>query len=132
MKKSENLYRIFPTSSDLLRYQGRLSFITPVDKSPYDFEEVGQMYSANVDGKTIHLFGDEIVLAVELNKEEIIELLFSDLQAYQENIKEMLGAYLESSPEQKYWSAWFRGANDQQLQMVDAGFDFITTIPNNL
>ena len=57
-----------------------------------------------------------------LTNEEIAEHLLSDLQAYEENIKEIIiGRLMDSSHEKTYWDAWFRGAKGKDLEDAEKG-----------
>lgn len=50
-----------PNSGDLSIEDGvELADVHPLDPSLYDAYETGPMFSAKVDGETVHLFADEI------------------------------------------------------------------------
>lgn len=50
-----------PNSGDLSIPDGvELVDVKPLDESLYDAPETGPMFSATVDGETVHLFADEI------------------------------------------------------------------------
>lgn len=57
-----------------------------------------------------------------LSNEKIAELMLSDIQAYKENIKEIIvGRLMDSSCQRTYWDAWFRGAKGKDLEAADKG-----------
>ena len=57
-----------------------------------------------------------------LTNEEIAENMLSDIQAYRENIKEIIiGRLMDSSCQRTYWDAWFRGAKGKDLEDADEG-----------
>ena len=57
-----------------------------------------------------------------LSNEEIAENMLSDLQAYIENIKELIiGRLMDSACRRVYWDAWFRGATGKDLENADRG-----------
>jgi len=57
-----------------------------------------------------------------LTNEEIAENMLSDIQAYRENIKEIIiGRLMDSSCQRTYWDAWFRGAKGKDLENADKG-----------
>ena len=58
----------------------------------------------------------------ELTTEQIVENLLSDMSAYKENIQEMLIKLINTEPKTKiYWDAWFRGAENLELENADRG-----------
>lgn len=64
-----------------------------------------------------------------LTNEEIAENMLSDIQAYRENIKEIIiGRLMDSSSQKTYWDAWFRRAEGKNLE--DAGKGKIYKEPN--
>ena len=57
-----------------------------------------------------------------LSNEEIADHLLSDMEAYKENIKEIIiGRLMDSSNVRTYWDAWFRGAVGKDLENADNG-----------
>lgn len=57
-----------------------------------------------------------------LTNEEIADALLSDMQAYTDNIREIIIGRMQDSTSQKvYWDAWFRGAKGEDLEKADAG-----------
>lgn len=59
---------------------------------------------------------------VMLSNEEIAENMLSDLGAYRDNIKELIvGRLMDSTHQRVYWDAWFRGADDKDLENADRG-----------
>ncbi len=57
-----------------------------------------------------------------LTNEQIVDYLMGDLDAYQENIREMLVGVMASQAMTKiYWDAWFRGATGKDLENADKG-----------
>ena len=60
-----------------------------------------------------------------LSNERIAEHLLSDMNAYRENIKEIIiGRLMDSSNQRTYWDAWFRGAEGKDLENADKGLIF--------
>lgn len=58
----------------------------------------------------------------KLTNKEIADNLLSDFQAYQENIKDMIVGYLTLNKNSAtYWDAWFRGANNSNLEKAEKG-----------
>ena len=57
-----------------------------------------------------------------LTNEQIADNMLSDIEAYRENIKEMIVGVLMSSARQRtYWDAWFKGATGKDLENADNG-----------
>ena len=57
-----------------------------------------------------------------LKSNEIADNMLNDMQAYKENIKDIIIRSLDSSPYDKaYWDAWFRGAKGKELEHADNG-----------
>lgn len=57
-----------------------------------------------------------------LTNEQIADFLLGDMEAYKENIREMLiGRFMDSSTQRIYWDAWFRGAEGKDLEDADKG-----------
>jgi hypothetical protein len=60
-----------------------------------------------------------------LSNEQIANHLLSDIEAYEEFIKEMIiSRLMDSSHQRIYWDAWFRGASGKSLEMADKGIIF--------
>lgn len=61
-----------------------------------------------------------------LSNDQIAEHLLSDLEAYRENIKEIIiGKLMDSSCQRIYWDAWFRGATGKDLEAADRGVIYL-------
>ena len=57
-----------------------------------------------------------------LSNETIADYMLSDIEAYKENIKDIIVANLMSSNHQRiYWDAWFRGATGKDLERAERG-----------
>lgn len=57
-----------------------------------------------------------------VTNEEIAEKMLSDIEAYRENIKEIIiGRLMDSSHVKVYWDAWFRGATGKDLEAAERG-----------
>jgi len=57
-----------------------------------------------------------------LTSEQIADNLLSDINSYSENIKDMIVRLLEKQPNSKnYWDAWFRGAENKELEKAEKG-----------
>ena len=57
-----------------------------------------------------------------LTNEQIANAMLSDIQAYQENIKEIIiGRLMDSTHQRTYWDAWFRGAKGKDLENAEKG-----------
>lgn len=57
-----------------------------------------------------------------LTNEEIADCMLSDIQAYKENIREIIiGRLMDSTAQRVYWDAWFRGADGKDLEDADRG-----------
>lgn len=57
-----------------------------------------------------------------LSNEEIAENMLSDLEAYRDNIKELIvGRLMDSTCRRVYWDAWLRGATGKDLENADCG-----------
>lgn len=57
-----------------------------------------------------------------LTNDQIAEHLLNDLNAYRENIKDIIvGRLMDSSRQRVYWDAWFRGAEGKDLEDADKG-----------
>ena len=57
-----------------------------------------------------------------LTSEQIADDMLSDIEAYKENIKEIIvGKLRDSSCAKTYWDAWFRGAKGKDLEAADRG-----------
>ena len=62
---------------------------------------------------------------VMLTNEEIADKLLSDLNANKENIREIIiGRLMDSAHQRIYWDAWFRGANNKDLEKANNGIVF--------
>lgn len=60
-----------------------------------------------------------------LSKKQIIEAMFTDLDAYKEYMEEWLEEHLERHPEKVIsWSAWFEGATGKDLEDADRGIPY--------
>lgn len=60
-----------------------------------------------------------------ITNEEIAGHMLSDIQAYEEYVKEIIISRLKDSSHQRtYWDAWFRGAKGQDLENADRGIIF--------
>jgi hypothetical protein len=60
-----------------------------------------------------------------LSNEEIADAMLSDIEAYKENIREIIiGRLMDSSHQKTYWDAWFRGAKGKDLEDADNGIIF--------
>ena len=60
-----------------------------------------------------------------LSNEEIAEHLLNDLEAYKDDIKDIIiGRLMDSSHRRIYWDAWFRGAKGKDLENADRGIIF--------
>lgn len=60
-----------------------------------------------------------------LTNEVIADNLLSDIEAYKENIKEIIiGGLTDSTHQRIYWDAWFRGAKGEDLENADGGVIF--------
>lgn len=54
-----------------------------------------------------------------LTNEEIADNLLSDLDAYRDNIRDIIiGRLMDSSAERTSWDAWFRGATGEALELA--------------
>lgn len=63
-----------------------------------------------------------ITLNVMLSNEDIADKMLSDMQAYKENIRDIIiGRLMDSSCQRTYWDAWFRGAEGKDLEDADKG-----------
>jgi hypothetical protein len=61
-----------------------------------------------------------------LINEQIAEKMLSDIEAYRENIKEIIiSRLMDSSCQKTYWDAWFRGAEGKDLEDADRGKAFL-------
>lgn len=60
-----------------------------------------------------------------LTNEQIADFMLSDIQAYKENIREIIiGRLMDSTNSKTYWDAWFRGAEGKDLEDADKGIIF--------
>lgn len=60
-----------------------------------------------------------------LTSEQIVEFFLSDIYSYKENIIELISRRFEDVPDSKtYWDAWFRGAENKQLEDAERGIVF--------
>ena len=60
-----------------------------------------------------------------LTNEQIADFMLSDIEAYKENIKEIIiGRLMHSSRIRCYWDAWFRGAENADLEKAEKGIIF--------
>jgi hypothetical protein len=65
---------------------------------------------------------DVTVKNIMLSNEDIADHLLSDMQAYKENIREIIiGRLMDSSCQRTYWDAWFRGATGKDLENAEKG-----------
>lgn len=65
-----------------------------------------------------------------LTNEKIAEFMLSDIEAYRENIKEIIiGRLMDSSNQRIYWDAWFRGATGKQLEDAEKGIVYQGRLP---
>ena len=61
-----------------------------------------------------------------LTNEQIADNLLSDIDAYKENIRELIiGRLMDSTNEKVYWDAWFRGAEGKDLEDADNDIVYI-------
>jgi hypothetical protein len=52
-----------------------------------------------------------------LTNEQIADYMLSDIEAYRENIREIIiGRLMDSSASKIFWDAWFRGAEGKDLE----------------
>ncbi len=57
-----------------------------------------------------------------LTNNEIAENMLNDIDAYRDNIKDIIIARLTDCYRQKvYWDAWYRGAKGKELERADEG-----------
>jgi len=60
-----------------------------------------------------------------LSNEEIADHLLSDMEAYKEYVREIIiGRLMDSSTQRIYWDAWFRGAENKDLEKAEKGIVF--------
>ena len=65
-----------------------------------------------------------------LSNEKIAEYMLSDIEAYRENIKEIIiGRLMDSTTQRIYWDAWFRGATGKQLEDAERGMIYQGDLP---
>lgn len=65
-----------------------------------------------------------------LSNEKIAEYMLSDIEAYRENIKEIIvGRLMDSTTQRIYWDAWFRGATGKQLEDAEKGIVYQGDLP---
>ena len=84
-------FRRTPNSGDLTLADGvALTDVQPLDPSLYDADETGPMFSAKVDGETVHLFADEIILGVEYDRSRILREI--DPTAYRCGLHDFIDA----------------------------------------
>ena len=57
-----------------------------------------------------------------LTNEQIADNMLNDIDAYKENIKDLIMSRLMDSTNDKiYWDAWFRGADGKALEDAEKG-----------
>lgn len=60
-----------------------------------------------------------------LTNEQIAGNMLRDIEAYEENIREIIISRLsDSSHERIYWDAWFRGATGKDLENAEKGIRY--------
>lgn len=61
----------------------------------------------------------------QLTSEQIADYFLSDIDAYKDNIRDIIIKHLNNNKESKiYWDAWFRGAENEDLEKADKGIIF--------